>query len=57
MTEHTHLHENIDSWYDSLNDVFEHSKPDAYGDAHHSRFCQYMYAYLSCMEEFSYYNY
>ena len=47
MSDYTKLHENVDSWYDSINDVIEHAKPDAYGDA------QYLYAYLSCIEEFS----
>ena len=45
MTDYTQLHYNVDTWYDSLNDVWEHS--------HHSRFMQYAYAYLSCLEEFS----
>ena len=54
MTEYTQLHENVDTWYDSLNDAYEHSKPDSFGDGHVSRFNQYIYAYLSCIEEFSY---
>ena len=54
MTEYNQLHENIDSWYDSLNDAYEHSKPDSFGDSHYPRFNQYYYAYLSCIEEFSY---
>ena len=53
MTNYTQLHYNVDNWIDSINDVYEHSKPDAFGDSHHSRFCQYMYSYLSCIEEFS----
>ena len=53
MTNYTQLHYNVDHWIDSINDVYEHSKPDAFGDSHHSRFCQYMYSYLSCIEEFS----
>ena len=27
---YTKLHENIDSWYDSINDVIEHAKPDEF---------------------------
>ena len=54
MTEYTQLHENIDSWYDSLNDAYQHSKSDSFGDSHYPRFNQYIYAYLSCIEEFSY---
>jgi len=54
MPEYTQLHENIDSWYDSINDVIEHAKPDELGDSHYPRFNQYYYAYLSCIEEFSY---
>ena len=53
MTNYTQLHYNVDQWYDSINDVHEHSSPDAFGDSHVSRFNQYMYAYLSCIEEFS----
>ena len=50
---YTQLHENVDSWYDSINDVIEHAKPDAFGDAHYPRFNQYFYVYLSCIAEFS----
>jgi len=53
MTKYNQLHYNVDQWYDSINDVHEHSTPDAFGDSHVSRFNQYMYAYLSCIEEFS----
>ena len=53
MTDYTQLHYNVDTWYDSLNDAYEHSKPDSFGDGHVSRFNQYIYAYLSCIEEFS----
>ena len=50
---YTRLHENVDSWYDSINDVIEHAKPDTFGDAHYPRFNQYFYVYLSCIAEFS----
>ena len=53
MTYYTQLVENVDSWYDSINDVIEHAKPDTFGDAHYPRFNQYYYAYLSCISEFS----
>ena len=53
MTDYTQLHYNVDTWYDSLNDAYEHSKPDSFGDGHVSRFNQYIYAYLSCIEEYS----
>ena len=47
------LHDNVDTWYDHINDVVEHAKPDAFGHAHYPRFNQYLYAYLSCISEFS----
>lgn len=50
---YTELHDNRNMWYDSLNDVHEHSKPDAFGDDHAPRFNQYFYAYLSCINEFN----
>ena len=52
MTDYTQLHYNVDSWYDYLNDSYEHSKPDASGDSHCPRFNQYIYCYLSCINEF-----
>ena len=53
MSDYTQLHYNMDAWYDSINDAHEHSFPDAFGDSHTPRFCQYIYANLSCIEEFS----
>jgi hypothetical protein len=57
---YTELYDNRNMWYDALNDVHEHSKPaarsdapDEFGDAHVSRFNQYFYAYLSCINEFN----
>jgi len=50
---YTQLHENVDQWYDNINDVVEHAKPDSFGHDHYPRFNQYMYAYLSCISEFS----
>ena len=47
------LYDNRNMWYDALNDVHEHSKPDEFGDAHTPRFNQYFYAYLSCINEFN----
>ena len=47
------LHENVDCWYDFLNDAYQHAKPDTFGHDHYPRFNQYMYAYLSCIGEFS----
>jgi len=52
-TEVMQLYDNRNMWYDSLNDVHEHSKPDAFGDSHCSRFNQYFYAYLTCINEFN----
>ena len=53
MTDYTQLHENVDAWYDSLNDVHDHMMPDAFGDSHYPRFCQYKYTYLTVISEFS----
>ena len=53
MTDYTTLHYNMNAWIDGLNDAYEHSKPDSFGDGHVSRFNQYIYAYLSCIEEYS----
>lgn len=50
---YTELYDNRNMWYDALNDAHEHSKPDEFGDAHVSRFNQYFYAYLSCINEFN----
>ena len=52
-TEVMQLYDNRNMWYDSLNDVHEHSKPDVFGDSHCSRFNQYFYAYLTCINEFN----
>ena len=51
MTDYTQLHYNVDSWYDSLNDVHTHAR-DNKGESY-PRFHQYMYTYLSCISEFS----
>lgn len=51
MSDYTQLYENVDAWYDSLNDAHEHAR-DSNGESY-PRFHQYMYAYLSCIEEFS----
>ena len=48
---YSHLYENVDAWYDSLNDCHAHAR-DNNGEVY-PRFNQYMYAYLSCIEEFS----
>ena len=48
---YTKLHENIDQWYDYLNDCHAHAR-DSKGEVY-PRFNQYMYTYLSCIEEFS----
>ena len=53
MTEYTQLHENVDAWYDSLNDVHEHSWDNNNKAVVYPRFNQYFYTYLSCIEEFS----
>ena len=51
INDYTKLHENVDSWYDYLNDAHAHAR-DNKGEVY-PRFNQYMYAYLSCIEEFS----
>jgi len=51
MSDYTQLHENVDNWYDYLNDAHAHAR-DNKGEVY-PRFNQYMYAYLSCIEEFS----
>ena len=48
---YSHLYENVDAWYDSLNDCHAHAR-DNKGEVY-PRFNQYLYAYLSCIEEFS----
>ena len=54
MTTYTQLHENVDNWYDYLNDSFNHIQADNFCDGtHYPRFAQYFYCYLSCIEEFS----
>ena len=54
MTDYTQLHENVDTWYDSLNDVHSHIPNDGLtSESYYPRFCQYFYTYLSCIEEFS----
>ena len=54
MSNYTQLHYNVDSWYDSLNDAYEHAEPcTVHGWSHYPRFNQYIYCYLSCIEEFS----
>ena len=57
MSDYTQLHENVDNWYDYLNDVFSRIKPDAFCDGeYYPRFAQYFYCYLSCIEEFSHHE-
>ena len=51
MAEYNQLHYNVDTWYDSIDDVHAHARDDK-GESY-PRFHQYMYAYLSCIEEFS----
>ena len=53
MSDYNQLIYNVDSWYDSINDVVEHAKPDTFGHSHYSRFNQYLYSYLSCISEFN----
>ena len=54
MSDYTQLHENVDNWYDYLNDSFNHIGGDVYsGGTQYPRFAQYFYTYLSCIEEFS----
>jgi hypothetical protein len=53
MSDYTQLHYNVDNWYDSLNDAHEHAWDDNNKSVVYPRFHQYMYAYLSCIEEFS----
>ena len=55
--DYTQLIYNVDSWYDNINDVHEHSFNND-GDTidystSYPRFHQYMYTYLSCISEFS----
>ena len=47
INDYTKLHENVDYWYDCLNDCAAHVCVE------YPRFNQYMYMYLSCIEEFS----
>lgn len=51
MSDYTQLHYNVDQWYDSLNDAHTHARDNK--GVSYPRFHQYMYAYLSCIEEFS----
>ena len=50
---YTQLHENVDNWYDYLNDVHEHAWDDNNKAVVYPRFNQYFYTYLSCIDEFS----
>ena len=52
MTTYAELYENVDNWYDSLNDVFSCIEPEK-SDVTYPRWRQYLYTYLSCIEEFS----
>ena len=52
MTEH--LYQEVDNWYDSLNDAHAHIGSDSHCNySHYPRFAQYFYTYLSVIEEFS----
>ena len=53
MSDYTQLHYNVDNWYDSLNDAHAHAWDNNNKSVTYPRFHQYMYAYLSCIEEFS----
>lgn len=54
MSDYTQLHENVDTWYDYINDVFSQAR-DSKGEVY-PRFNQYYYCYLSCISEFSDYE-
>ena len=47
------LHENVDNWYDCLNDVHSHAWDENNKSVEYPRFHQYLYTYLSCIDEFS----
>jgi len=52
MTDYTQLHYNVDTWYDSLNDVYGCLEPEEL-DVTYPQWNRYFYTYLSCIEEFS----
>jgi len=53
MSSYNELHYNVDTWYDSLNDVHQHAWDEHNKAVVYPRFNQYFYCYLSCIEEFS----
>ena len=44
----------VNDWYDSLNDAHTHSVPDTFGDDHCSRFHQYVYDCIDCINDEDY---
>ena len=42
------LHDNTDTWYDSLNDCHNHFGDDK----HSSKWCRYVYTYIGAINEF-----
>ena len=56
MSDYTQLHENVDNWYDYLNDAHAHIESEIPGVSHYPRFAQYFYTYLTCIDEFSPYE-
>ena len=53
MSDYTQLIYNVDSWYDSLNDVHNHTWDGEGLTIAYPKFNQYYYCYLSCISEFS----
>ena len=53
MTDYIQIYDNVDAWYDSLNDAHEHAFDVNNKAIVYPRFNRYLYAYLSCIEEFS----
>ena len=53
MSDYTQLIYNVDRWYDSLNDVHNHTWDGEGLTIAYPKFNQYYYCYLSCISEFS----
>ena len=52
-TLYTQLSDYVNDWYDSLNDAHKLAKSNRFYDNNVARWIEYLYCYLSCIDEFS----